>query len=154
MARSGRQRSAQALEHERHGRGRHEAHPAAPLFLYGTLLDGAARARRAGVPALARAGRPAVLRGWRVVTLRGAPYPTLVRDRRGVVNGLLVTADAEALVRLAAYEGPLYTLRPVTVQADGRARRARAWIAEAATRRDWPLPDGAPQPGSAMAPPA
>ncbi|MCS6931979.1 MAG: gamma-glutamylcyclotransferase [Acetobacteraceae bacterium] len=99
------------------------------LFLYGTLLDPGRFAAIAGSAGPLRAGRPAVLRGARRVVLRGTPWPTLLADGRGTVEGRLVRVGPAALRRLSAYEGRPYRLRPVTVYCRGRAVAALAWIA-------------------------
>lgn len=101
----------------------------APVFVYGTLLDPRVFARFAGRAPWRRAV-PARLPGHRRVHLRGTPYPTLRRDPAVEVAGLLLPRLApDALVRLAAYEGPCYRLRPVTVRTARGPRRARAWLA-------------------------
>lgn len=99
------------------------------LFLYGTLLDPRRFAAVAGSAAPLRAGRTAVLRGMRRVVLRGTPWPTLVPDARGRVEGRVVRVGPAVFRRLSAYEGAPYRLRPVTPSAGGRALRAFAWIA-------------------------
>lgn len=117
-----------------------------PLFLYGTLLDPAVLARQAGEACLVRRLLPARLQGWRRVLLRGTPYPTLVRDPRGVTEGAVLRAGPAALARLAAYEGPSYRLAPVRVATPRGPRRARAWVAgrwRADAARAW-WPPGAP----------
>jgi len=113
------------------------------LFLYGSLADAAMLARQSGEPALARRLSRATLSGHRRVALRAEPYPTLIRDARGAVAGLLAPGiSARALARLSAYEGPRYRLRAVMVRTDAGARLgARAWIASpraADPRRPWP----------------
>lgn len=111
------------------------------LFLYGTLLDPALLGRVSGVPGLARRMRRARLAGWRRVVLRGTPYPTMVRDPAGAVDGGVLRVGAAALARLAAYEGSAYRLVPVRVQTARGAVRARAWVAprwRADPPRVWP----------------
>jgi len=113
------------------------------LFLYGSLTDAATLARRSGEPALTRRLSHATLSGHRRVALRAEPYPTLIRDARAQVCGLLAPGiSARALARLSAYEGPRYRLRAVMVRTDAGARlAARAWIASpraADPRRPWP----------------
>jgi len=120
----------------------------APIFLYGTLLDASVLARRSGDPGLARRAVPARLAGHARVTLRGTPYPTLVPDARGVVDGVLVRPTPRALAALAAYEGASYRLVPVRVTTPRGACRARAWMAprwRADRRRAWdPAPRSSP----------
>jgi len=108
------------------------------LFLYGTLLDAATLSQRSGNAALAARLVPATLLGWQRVALRGGRYPTLRRQRSGSIQGALVTLPAQALARLAAYEGTAYRLTRVVVWTANRKTAARAWIAAAATRRPWP----------------
>ena len=111
-------------------------HPASMrLFLYGTLLDPDLLATLAGraVPLT-----PAALRGWRRVTLPGSCYPTLRRNGRGMVKGMLATLDGPALARLVSYEGPSYRLTPVVVRTARGNAAARAWIAPGGTLLDWP----------------
>lgn len=110
------------------------------VFLYGTLLQPKALARRGGVPGLAARLRPAVLRGWRRVALKGGRYPTLTRDRRAQVQGALVLVPAAARRRLQAYEGPRYRLVRLPVRAGTKILPAAAWLAPAGTRRIWPRP--------------
>lgn len=102
------------------------------VFLYGTLLDPAVLAARAGRRFPPRALRPAMLPGWRRVMLRRQPYPTLRRDRRGQVPGLLLRVCGAPLRRLMAYEGAAYRLRPVRVQTGCGLRVAKAWISNPA----------------------
>ncbi len=97
------------------------------LFLYGTLL---------GDRRLARS-LPATLTGWRRVVLRGTRYPTLRRDRLGVVSGAVVDVPAPVLRRLVAYEGPAYRLVRVVVRTANGKTAAHAWIAPGGTRRSW-----------------
>jgi len=78
----------------------------AAIFLYGTLLDVRVLARRSGDARLARRRPvPAALDGHCRVVLRATPYPTLVPGP-GIVQGVLLRPTAEALRRLATYEGP------------------------------------------------
>ena len=107
------------------------------LFLYGTLLDAATLARHGGDPSLPARCVAATLRGWRRVALPNAPWPTLLRDRAGVVTGVLVDVTAAAARRLAAYEGDLYRPLPVVVTTAHGKTAARVWIAPGGTRRPW-----------------
>ncbi|WP_426959903.1 gamma-glutamylcyclotransferase family protein [Muricoccus radiodurans] len=99
-----------------------------PVFLYGTLLDPRVLACRSGDPRLPRAMRPAVLEGQGRVLFRGTPYPTLVPQAGGRVEGALVRPGPAALAGLRAYEGPCYRLVPLRVQGRRGAVMARAWI--------------------------
>jgi gamma-glutamylcyclotransferase (GGCT)/AIG2-like uncharacterized protein YtfP len=107
------------------------------LFLYGTLLDATTLARRSGDPSLPARRTPATLRGWQRVTLAHARWPTLRRDRAGVVTGALVDVTAAAARRLAAYEGDTYRLLPVVVTTAAGKTAARIWIAPGGTCRPW-----------------
>lgn len=104
------------------------------LFLYGTLLRPALLARLAGRSLGIAACRAP---GWRRVCLRGTRFPTL-RRAPGAIAGGLAVADAAALRRLSAYEGPRYALRRISVVAGRRRCTAHAWIAAAALNRPWP----------------
>jgi gamma-glutamylcyclotransferase (GGCT)/AIG2-like uncharacterized protein YtfP len=101
----------------------------APIFLYGTLLDGRVLARRSGDAGLVLRSVPAVLLGFRRVGLRGTPYPTLRRDGRAALAGELIRPSAAAMRRLAAYEGGAYRLHPVQVLTPRGPRKARVWLA-------------------------
>ena len=111
------------------------------LFVYGTLLDPGVLARMSGDGALARRMRPALARGWRRVALRGTPYPTLLADPAGSVDGAVLRVGAAAFARLRAYEGSAYVLVPLRVRTRSGPLRARAWIApawRADAARPWP----------------
>jgi hypothetical protein len=111
------------------------------VFLYGTLLDPAVLAAQAGRRGLLRAARPARLLGWRRVRLRRAPFPTLLRARRGVVDGMLLRLQGAPLHRLGAYEGRAYRLAGLRLLTASGRRRGLAWIAApslADPRRRWP----------------
>ncbi len=110
------------------------------VFLYGSLMDPAVFARRAGTPAPLETARPALLTGWRRVALRGTPFPTLVKAAAGSVDGSLVDLPPALLPPLHAYEGALYRFLPVRVLCDGCRLAARAWISRpdrADPRRPW-----------------
>jgi hypothetical protein len=107
------------------------------LFLYGTLLDASALAQRSGDPALPARLKPATLHGWRRVALPDTRWPTLRRDRAGVVTGALVDVPAAAARHLAAWEGDAYRLVPVVVSTASGKTAALTWIAPGGTRRPW-----------------
>jgi gamma-glutamylcyclotransferase (GGCT)/AIG2-like uncharacterized protein YtfP len=107
------------------------------LFLYGTLLDADVLAARGGEARLASRLAPATLHGWRRVALPGGRYPTLRRDRAGVVHGAVLAAPARVLARLAAYEGQAYRLARVVVRTANGKTAAHAWIAPGGTRLRW-----------------
>jgi gamma-glutamylcyclotransferase (GGCT)/AIG2-like uncharacterized protein YtfP len=106
------------------------------LFLYGTLLDRRTLRIRAGGAPIQHSAQPAILSGWRRVHLRGTPYPTL-RRARDEVAGMVVAMPARGLRQLAAYEGPAYHLRRVSVRTRARRLPARAWIAPGGLKRSW-----------------
>jgi gamma-glutamylcyclotransferase (GGCT)/AIG2-like uncharacterized protein YtfP len=111
------------------------------VFLYGSLMDPAVFARVAGTAAPLEAARPGLLAGWRRVFLRGTPFPTLLRDPAGSVDGLLAAIPPALLPALHAYEGPLYRFLGVRVLSDGGIHAARAWVARpdrADPGRAWP----------------
>src|SRR4051812_4842133 len=107
------------------------------LFLYGTLLDPCTLAARSGNPDLPARLVPASLPGWQRVVCRWGPYPTLRRNRTGVVDGAVLRVPASALARLAAYEGPAYRLSRVVVHTPNGKTVAHTWIAPGGTRRAW-----------------
>lgn len=107
------------------------------LFLYGTLLDADTLSQRSGDPNLPARCVPATLRGWRRVALPQARWPTLRRDRDGMVAGAVVDVTSAAARRLAAYEGDTYRLLPVVVTTANGKTAARTWIAPGGTRRPW-----------------
>lgn len=81
------------------------------FFFYGTLMDRDVVARVVGRPVMAAALKPASLRGWRRTGVHGASYPVVVHDKAGRVDGVTLdnVSRGEAR-RLAAYEGPRYSL--------------------------------------------
>lgn len=103
--------------------------PRTRVFLYGTLTDPGVALRVAGEDLFVRAARPALLPGYRRTRLRGTPYPTLVRDAKTGVHGLLAEVPPAVLRRLSAYEGPLYRFVRVRVFCAGATFAARTWIA-------------------------
>ncbi|HUB12774.1 MAG TPA: gamma-glutamylcyclotransferase family protein [Acetobacteraceae bacterium] len=107
------------------------------LFLYGTLLDPVTLARRSGDPAAPARCFAATLHGWRRVASPGGRFPTLRRQRRGAVDGVVVDVDAAAMRRLSAYEGDAYRLLSVVVETTTGKSAAKVWIAPGGTRRPW-----------------
>ena len=107
------------------------------LFVYGTLLDAGTLVTRGGHAGLPARMVPATLPGWRRVALRGGRYPTLRRDRTGVVRGALLTVPARALARLTSYEGSAYRLARVVVVTPNGKTAAHTWIAPGGTRCSW-----------------
>lgn len=107
------------------------------LFLYGTLLDAGTLAWRSGQPGPPLRSVQATLHGWRRVAVRGGRYPTVRRDRTGLVHGMLVDVPARAMGRLAVYEGPTYRLTQVVVGTLNGKTSAHTWISPCGTRRNW-----------------
>ncbi len=107
------------------------------LLVYGTLLDAGTLASHSGQFGSPLRSVQATLHGWRRVAVRGGRYPTLRRDRNGLVHGMLVDVSARAMGRLAVYEGPAYRLTRVVVDTPNGKTSAHTWIAPGGTRRDW-----------------
>jgi hypothetical protein len=119
-------------------------------FFYGTLCDADVLQLILGYRPSPRQLRPARLPGWRRKRARGRSYPVLLRAAGGWVTGLLFRpARASDAPRLAAYEGPEYLTRNLTVrQRQGRTNsapaRARVFLPAGpslpAGFDDWALP--------------
>ncbi len=86
------------------------------FFFYGTLCDADVRRRALGRDFQAAQVEDANLAGFSRFYVAEATYPTLVAHPDGLAPGLLTrrlgAADA---ARLAAFEGPAYCLRTLTV---------------------------------------
>jgi hypothetical protein len=116
------------------------------FFFYGTLRDADVRRQVLGRDLLAAQMEEAVLAGFSPLFVAEATYPTLVARPDGHAPGLLArrlgTADA---ARLAAFEGPAYCTRTLTVT--GRRSgpvAARVFIIRGEARaveRPWSLDD-------------
>ncbi|OAN51269.1 hypothetical protein A6A04_16595 [Paramagnetospirillum marisnigri] len=115
------------------------------MFFFGTLMD-------LDLLALVLGRRPdtaqrevAFLRGQRRVFVAGKPYPMLVPQQGGRVEGLLVNGLSDADVeRLAYYEGWEYVTDPVTVRTlAGREVATEMFTASSGvlpdSTRDWKL---------------
>ncbi len=91
------------------------------FFFYGTLIDADVRRLVLGRHA-PKAVEEAMLPGWRRVPLADVTYPTIVRDRRGAVTGVLARGlGAAARQALMRYEGDEYELLEAEVKtASGR----------------------------------
>jgi hypothetical protein len=81
--------------------------------------------------------RPSHLTRLAAVASQDARWPTLRRDRAGVVTGAVVPVTAAAARRLAAYEGDAYRLTPVVVTTANGKTAAHVWIAPGGTHRPW-----------------
>ncbi len=117
-------------------------------FFYGTLCDADVLQLILGYRPSPRQLRPARLPGWRRKRARGRSYPVLLRASGSRVTGLLFRpARASDAPRLAAYEGPEYLTRDLTVR-QGRTvaapARARVFLPAGpslpAGFDDWALP--------------
>jgi hypothetical protein len=81
------------------------------FFFYGTLMDRDVLACVLARPVITAALKPATLRGWRRTAAQGVSYPVVVRDKAGLVEGVTLDGVSKAeRDRLAAYEGPAYSL--------------------------------------------
>jgi gamma-glutamylcyclotransferase (GGCT)/AIG2-like uncharacterized protein YtfP len=107
------------------------------LFLYGTLLSAQTLALRGGDPALPSRCIAATLRGWRRVALNAVAWPTLRRDPKGTVSGMVAHVPTRALAHLTAWEGGTYRLTRVVVTTARGKTAAHAWIAPGGSRRPW-----------------
>ncbi|WP_178133599.1 gamma-glutamylcyclotransferase family protein [Vineibacter terrae] len=95
------------------------------FFFYGTLMDRDVLARVLGRPVIVAALKPATLRGYRRTAIREGSYPIVLREPAGFVDGLTLDNVSKAeSERLAAYEGPRYSL--VRTFAEFPERRPRA----------------------------
>ncbi len=114
-------------------------------FFYGTLCDADVLQLILGYRPSPRQLQPARLPGWRRKRARGRSYPVLLRAAGGRVNGLLFRpARASDAPRLAAYEGPEYLTRNLTVR-QGQTQQGRR---ATPTRAQVFLPAGARLPAS------
>jgi len=116
------------------------------FFFYGTLCDAEVRRRVLDRELSEARLEEAELAGYRPVFVAGANYPTLAADPGGRAPGLLARGlGATDAARLAAFEGPAYGTRTLTVT--GRRSgplAARAFVARGAARasaRAWTLDD-------------
>lgn len=101
------------------------------VFFYGTLMDAEVRLLVLGPGAARLPERPATLSGHRRVALKGRTYPTVIRDPRGAVDGVVVKGLGQAeMDRLAEFEGDEYRLARATVRlADGTPAEASFFAA-------------------------
>ncbi|MFA7431368.1 MAG: gamma-glutamylcyclotransferase family protein [Rhodospirillaceae bacterium] len=104
--------------------------PEAPLFVFGSLLDGDILDIVLGPGAAAPVQRDlATLTGFRRQRVNGEPFPMLVASDEAVVHGALLKGlGAEAWARLAFYEGRSYALRVLPVEAGPERRRCSAHV--------------------------
>lgn len=98
---------------------------ALPLFCYGTLAFPAVMRVVAGQLPEAE---PACLPGYRCALLAGRPYPGIA-PATDSVRGLLYRNPGQlAMARLDRFEGREYQRRVLTVEQDGRQRRAWVYV--------------------------
>lgn len=107
------------------------------LFFYGTLMDRDVLGGVVGRPFARDRLKPAILAGWRRARALGQPYPIVLADPAGAVQGVVVnrlgTGD---VARLCRYEGDGYDLVPTDVSQDGRTRRVHFFRPGAAFKPD------------------
>jgi gamma-glutamylcyclotransferase (GGCT)/AIG2-like uncharacterized protein YtfP len=112
------------------------------LFVYGTLMDEDVLNRVVGRPVPASRVGVAFVDGYRRVYARGSYFPILVAAAGGTVEGRLITGlGAQAVARLARFEGRQFQLRRLTVRlAKGLAAEVECFMAVAgvpASDDDW-----------------
>lgn len=96
------------------------------LFFYGTLMDLDVLSRVTGRPFTADALLPATLTGWRRVRALGEPYPIVLPEPGGVVQGVVVRDLTEAdVAKLSHYEGTKYDLVPADAEIGGKPHPVR-----------------------------
>ena len=84
------------------------------LFTYGTLMDPEIMGEVAGGSFVAHA---AVLRGYGRYGVRNQPYPGMVAEKDGVVEGIVyLDITTKAMERLDRFEGEMYCRRMVKVR--------------------------------------
>jgi hypothetical protein len=114
------------------------------MFFFGTLMDGGVLAAVLGRVSARSQHEPAFLRGWRRVFVAGRPYPMLIQQAGGRVEGVLADGLSDRDVeRLAYYEGWEYVSEPVTVRTlAGREVATEMFTASAGVlpdSHDWKL---------------
>lgn len=94
------------------------------LFFYGTLMDRDVLGGVVGRPFAPDLLRPATMAGWRRVRALGQPYPIVLPDPAGAVDGVVVDRlGPDDVARLRRYEGDGYDLVPTEVTQKGETRR-------------------------------
>jgi hypothetical protein len=110
------------------------------LFFYGTWMDGDVLGGVVGRPFAQDRLKPATLAGWRRARALGQPYPIVLADPAGSVEGVVVDRlGPEDVARLCRYEGDGYDLVPTEVTQDGQKRQVHFFRPGAAFKPD-PLP--------------
>lgn len=97
------------------------------LFAYGTLMcDDIMREVAGFLPIQV----PGILKGYRRWAVRDAPYPALVTDQEGHVEGVVYwNVPPSAWERLDRFEGEMYDLRAVEIELkDGTTLPAATYV--------------------------
>lgn len=119
------------------GRGRTGYVPPMDLFFYGTLMDRDVLGGVVGRPFAQDRLRPATLAGWRRARALGQPYPIVLVDPAGTVEGVVVDGlGPEDVARLRRYEGDGYDLVPAEVAQEDRSRSVHFFRPGAAFKAD------------------
>ncbi len=114
------------------------------MFFFGTLMDPDVLSAVLGRLPAAAQREAAFLRGMRRVLVAGRPYPMLIPQPAGRVEGVLVSGLSDRdIERLAYYEGWEYVSEPVTVRTlAGRSVETEMFTASSGVlpeNRDWRL---------------
>src|ERR1700742_1020342 len=98
------------------------------FFFYGTLMDADLLSAVIGRRVRPTALKPALLRGFRRLAPNAFPYPIVIPDKSGSVNGVIIDGiTPNEQKRLIAYESPGYEMLRVTVQMASR-RHVKAYV--------------------------
>lgn len=107
------------------------------LFFYGTLMDRDVLGLVVGRPFAQDGLEPATLPGWRRARALGQPYPIVLADPSGAVEGVVVSRlGPDDTARLCRYEGDGYDLVPTEVMQAGRTRQVHFFRPGAAFEAD------------------
>ena len=118
--------------------------PTRSMFFFGTLMDADVLAAVLGRLPATQDREAAFARGWRRVFVASRPYPMLIPQSGGRVEGLLVSGLSEReYERLGFYEGWEYVTAPVSVRTlAGRAVETEMFTCSdgiLSDNRDWRL---------------
>lgn len=114
------------------------------MFFFGTLMDVDILTTVLGRVPAASDREVAFVRGWRRVFVAGRPYPMLIPQAGGRVEGLLVSGLGDRdCGRLAFYEGWEYVTAPVSIRTlSGRSVETEMFtcpVGVLSESRDWRL---------------
>ncbi len=114
------------------------------MFFFGTLMDADILAAILERSPAAAEREVAYLRGFRRVFVAGRPYPMLIEQTGGRVEGVLVHGLSERdCARLGYYEGWEYVTAPVTIRTlSGKTIETEMFTCSSgvlAENRDWRL---------------